>query len=384
MPHSTLPKRSSRVVVGAACAASVWLSLASAVAQSAAHELQPVLRALEYTAPASCPDRSAWLSQVRSRLGQNTSAMVRPLRTRVVIAASGTEATLVFADGGGQRHISGVDCNEVASASALIVAIALGSSAQAANAHAPNARAAAEAPPPAPIPPRSQPRTARRVDAPAVTPSDAEPGTDTSAASNADPRTDTSAASNAEVSSGRRWGVQLGASAELNNWLAPWPARSFGGSVELVAPSRAWSARAVGVYGLGERVVTERRAAFSYWGGHLDLCPVAAGSTRTWRWTSCAELHAGLLRAEGDESSALASASSRQALMLTAAAGTRLQTPPLWALRLEVEAGLAVPVLRQTFQFGSPEQTLFQSPDVGLSGRVGVLFPLDGQPDPKP
>jgi len=179
----------------------------------------------------------------------------------------------------------------------------------------------------------------------------------------------------------RRWGIDLGASAEVNNWLGPWPARAFAGSVELVSPSRGWSARAVGVYGLAERTVAARGADFSYWGGHLDLCPIAIGGARSWRWTSCAEVHVGLLRAEGDESSSLATAQSQQALLLTAAAAARVQTPPLWALRLEVEAGLALPVLRQTFQFESPDATLFQSPAVGLLARAGLVVPLDGPGD---
>ena len=152
-------------------------------------------------------------------------------------------------------------------------------------------------------------------------------------------------------------------------------------SVDVVSPSRGWSASVAGSHGTAARVLDGRRAEFRYWGGHLDLCPVALGSLGSWRWRSCAEFHLGALEAKGDESSSLASSLSQRALLSTAVAATRVTTPLLWAVELQIEAGLALPLIGQSFQFKAPEQVLFESPVVGLFGRAGVLVPLDRQRD---
>ncbi|HTV24066.1 MAG TPA: hypothetical protein VMG12_35485 [Polyangiaceae bacterium] len=309
------------------------LAVGSAAAQSPG--------SLEYVAPASCPGREAWLDRVLSRLDDGASGWSRErleaVAAGVQVNAAGTAARVVFHEGGIERSIEGADCDEVTSAAALILAIALGAG---------HSEVAA--------PPRAAAPVDARIDAPAP------------------------AASSSER---RHWGLGIGASAEANGWTGPWPAGVLGVSVEALAPSRGWSLRAVGTYGSSEQAVDGRRAEFTYWGGHLDLCPVAVGSRAAWRWTSCAELHAGLLQASGDANSALATGSSRQALLATAIAAMRVETPPLWAVRLQLETGLAVPLVRQTFQFGAPEQVMFESPAVGFLGRAGIQVPLDGQHD---
>ena len=271
---------------------------------------------------------------------------------RVTLSATGTEASVVLhelaAGGGFERSIAGADCDEVASAAALILAVALGSS-------------SAEEPS-GPVEPR-RPVEQRGA----------------GGGRGADPRID--APPVPSTSGQRRWSIALGASAEANAWTGPWPAGVVGVSVDAVSPSRGWSARVAGVYGSSERAVDDRRAGFSYWGGHLDVCPIVLGGVAAWRWASCAELHLGRLLAEGDERSSLASGSSERALLATAVAAMRVETPPLWAVRLQVEAGLGVPLVRQTFQFGAPEQVMFESPAVGLLGRAGIVVPLDGQRD---
>jgi hypothetical protein len=337
------------------------------------------------------------------------------VRARVTLSAAGTEARVVFHDGGLERSLAGADCEEVASAAALILAIALGSSQEqtrgspdsrassaegaprgvaafegATRAPDPRAQAAAargsDTPLPAPAPRKNmderRPVLARRPAPPArvASPSAAAPRALAPAQSLPDVRID-APPSSARVADHRRWGVALGASAEANAWTGPWPAGVLGVSVDAVSPSRGWSARVVGTVGMSERVVDGRRAEFRYWGGHLDLCPIALGVLDRWRWASCAELHLGLLQAEGDARSSLASGAAQRALLATAAATTRLETPPLWAVRLQIEAGLAVPLVRQTFQFGAPQQVVFESPAVGLLARAGILVPLDGQRD---
>lgn len=336
---------SARAAAGALCLAAAGLVPARAGAQSAASPAASEGRtAIEYLAPPACPTRAEWLRRVRERLagaeGRWSIERLDAIPARVTLSAAGTEARIVFHEGGLARSIAGADCEEVASAAALIFAVALGPSAPVASA-SPDAFAS--------------------------------PGT-------SDARIDAPPAASGPASQ-RRWATALGASAEANAWTGPWPASVLGVSVDAVAPSRGWSARLVGNYGSSERVVDGRRAEFHYWGGHLDLCPVALGAITTWRWASCAELHAGLLQGKGDEGSALSDGRSLRGLLATAVATTRLETPPLWALRLQVETGVAVPLVLQTFQFGAPEQVIFESPAVGLLARAGILVPLDGQRD---
>jgi len=340
----------------ALCFASAGLVAAPADAQP--HALpSPVLpsprasvpNAIEYLAPPACPTRTEWLGRVRERLadadadaeGGWSIERLAAIPARVTLSAAGTEARIVFHEGGLERSIAGADCDEVASAAALIFAVALGSSTPVA------------------------PRAPDPVAAPSATP---------------DARIDAAPPASSRAGQ-RRWAIALGASAEANAWTGPWPAGVIGVSVDAVAPSRGWSARAVGNYGSSARVVDGRRAEFHYWGGHLDLCPLALGAITAWRWVSCAELHLGLLQGKGDEGSALSNGRSPRALLATAVATTRLETPPLWTLRLQVETGVAVPLLLQTFQFGAPEQVIFESPSVGLLARAGILVPLDGQRD---
>lgn len=319
---------------------------AQSVAMASAVPAAPssAANAVEYLAPPACPTRTQWLARVRERLSAAERGWsierLAAIPARVTLNPAGTEARIVFHDGGLERAIAGADCEEVASAAALIFAIALGAS-------GPIGAAA-----PDPALPSSMPDA--RIDAPPP-------------------------ASNDLVR--RRWAVALGASAEANAWTGPWPAAVLGVSVDAVAPSRGWSARAAGNYGSSERVIDGRRAEFHYWGGHLDLCPTALGAVAAWRWITCAELHLGLLQGKGDESSALATGHSPRALLATGVATTRLVTPPLWTLRLQLETGVAVPLIRQTVQFEAPEQVMFESPAVGLLARAGILVPLDGQRD---
>lgn len=356
-------RRSKRSTSLRVCAASA-LCFTLAGLLPARAEAQSGPDGLEYSAPSGCPSRGEWLQRVRERLAGKTARWsierIAAIPARVTLSAAGSEARIVFHGGGVERSIAGVDCEEVASAAALIFAVAVGGGGAPATV-APARRGAS--PPRAAPPPRSAPRSSLVAVPPA----------------GADARVDAPP----EASSGRRrsWALALGASAEANTWTGPWPAGVVGVSFDAVSASRAWSARAAGTYGSSERVIDGRRAEFQYWGGHVDLCPIAAGAITAWRWDGCAELHLGLLRAEGDESSALASGSSQRAWLATAAASTRLTAPALWALRLQVETGVALPLLGQAFQFGAPEQVIFESPAVGLFARAGLVVPLDGQRD---
>jgi hypothetical protein len=362
----------------AACAAWAASWPGRSAAQAAAQPSRVVGGALEYVAPPGCPDRSVWLSRVLARVADGaegwSTERLMAVRARVTIDSSGREARIVLHDDGMERSIVGDDCEEVTSAAALILAVALGSSPRALPPQPASARAPAAAPRRrvALRAPEGAPPAGRAERSAGVAPS---PRGDAAQGSTID------AGPSPAVRAGRRWKVALGAGVEANDWVGPWPAEVFGVSFDAVSPSRGWSVRAVGVYGMSERASNGRRAEFSYWGGHLDLCPIALGGASSWRWTGCAELHLGSLQASGDESSTLATGLSQRALLATLVAGTRLQTPPLWAIRLEIETGLAFPLVRQTFQFGAPEEVVFASPAVGLLGRAGLLVPLDGERD---
>jgi hypothetical protein len=319
------------------------------------------------------------LSRLAGR-GEWSIERLAAVPARVTVDDSGRRARIVFDEGGIARLLIGGDCEEVTSAAALILAVALGSSPRAVTA-APSSPAQSAFSPaidelPAPATDEPEPALSRTAPAPSVA-----PPASSEARLAPDSTLDAAPSPPPTPRTGRRWGVALGGALEANNWVGPWPATVFEVSLDAVSPSRGWSARVAGVYGMTERAVNDRRAEFSYWGGHLDLCPIALGGVRSWRWTSCLEFHLGSLEASGDAGSTLATALSQRALLATLVAGTRLQTPPLWTIRFELDAGVAVPLLRQTFQFGAPEEVIFQSPAIGLLARAGIVVPLDGQRD---
>jgi len=390
--------------------------LAGSAGQAAAQAPVAVSPALEYEAPRECPSRSVWLERVLARLHDDarpwSPERLNGVAARVVVDATGTEARVVFHGGGVARSLRGADCDEVTSAAALILAIALGESSAADGAdHAGASLAASQPEPPRATPtpavaarprvtpPVARPRRAQRAPAtqaprapvapravlvrraaPRVVeaPAPVEPR-----AAGVSPDAPSELDQTARDRSGDTPGFSpaLGGSAELNGWTGPWPALVVGISGDVVSPSRGWSARVTAVHGTSEVDVSGRRAELGYWGGHLDLCPLVLGGAGAWRWSSCAELHLGLLTGSGDERSALRSGLTQRALLATGAGSTRIETPPLWAVRFGVELGVAMPVVRQAFQFGSPAETVFESPELGLFGRVGIRVPFEGERD---
>jgi hypothetical protein len=410
MPGRSIPKRCSLLL---ACA------LAGG-AGSAAAQTPAAAPALEYEAPGACPSRSLWTQRVLARLradaGEWSAERLNGVAARVAVDATGTEARVVFHGGGVERSLRGADCDEVTSAAALILAIALGASPAAdgakdpaatptppdagepAPSHAALAPAAPTSAPPRVAPPvsarpRVAPRRARATQPSRVAASravlmrraepralEAPPDARGAAASpGAASEVDQRALDSTTDAPG--FSPALGGSAELNGWTGPWPTPLIGISADVVSPSRGWSARLTAVHGTSEVNVSARRAELSYWGGHLDLCPLVFGGAGAWRWSSCVELHLGVLSGSGDERSALRSGLTQRALLATGAGSTRLETPPLWAVRLGLELGVAVPVLRQAFQFGSPAETVFESPLLGVFGRVGIRVPFEGERD---
>jgi hypothetical protein len=331
----TFPKWGMAIAAGLAWAA--LAAPASAQPAAAAASTSSPAPALEYSAPSTCPDRGEWQARVAARLKGDVAvrlALLDRVVARVGIGASGAQARVVFREpSGAERVVSGQDCDEVVSAAALIVAVALG--------------AGAVAP--------AQPN--RAVPAPELPARDLE-------------------------RSERGWAFALGAAAEANNWLGPWPVAVLDISVEAFAPTRSWSARLVGSYGVAQKSVDERRAEFSFWGARLDVCPLALQADAGWRWMGCAELWFGMLQGSGDEASALATGFEERAAWMGMSASTRAQTPALGALRLEAELGVSRPFWKHEFRFDQPAQMMFESPALGVMGRAGIQVALDGERGP--
>jgi hypothetical protein len=364
---------------------------------------------LVYSAPASCPDRDGWLAQVAARRNRATSAAeLGELVARVAIAEAGTSARIQFRGDASERLISGRDCAEVSAAAALIVAIAGGDTppASALTPLAPDGAAAVENPsPPQPLtaetravaglPPRtaasapspSQPNTAAALSATALSataasalvPSPVAASSPTTPAGVvAAPEPDAGAATGAEQVRGDRWRWAAGAGAELNSWLLPWPAALFDAALDARAPSGAWSARLGATFGFAQRRVNARVAEFRVWGARLDLCPLALARAPAWHWSVCGAAQLGLVRAWGDERSALAVSTPHTAPLAGLELRTRLQTPLLGPIRFEAEVGLGFPLLGQAFRFGAPAEEVFESPGVGVIGRAGIQVPFAG------
>jgi hypothetical protein len=380
MPAAAHPKW-GRVVAGVGALGAVTAGQpAAAQVPAASLAAAPVASApvLSYDAPPECPDRDSWLREVAARrAGTVASGAATPAQilARLAIDASGTQARLRFRGSEAERVLSGHDCQELSAASALIVAIALGTA---------DGTAAAREADPVPAPEHApaaavsagggEPVTASHARAVAV--SAIAPATPAAA-----PEPDaglTRAAADARVPA---WSLALGMGAEANSWLGPWPAAVFDAAFDALAPTRAWSARLAASFGMAQRRVNRRSAEFRFWGGRVDVCPFVLAHEPGWRWSSCAAAQLGVLHAWGDEQSALAQGFSRSTAWSALELRSRLQTPPIWALRLEAEAGLGVPLLGREFRFGAPAETVFASPPLGVFIRAGVLFPLAGVPD---
>ena len=82
---------------------------------------------LDYSAPAGCLDRAAFLREVSERLPRN-AAKVQTVRVAIQSVRDEFVARLEVVDAGGamaEREISGLRCDQVSSAMALVVALVL-------------------------------------------------------------------------------------------------------------------------------------------------------------------------------------------------------------------------------------------------------------------
>ena len=332
-----------------------------------------------YRSAPSCPDRNAFVGLVATRLGEapDEALVVRlnRLLKGIDIAMDGTMAEIRFQDTSARRRVRGQNCDEVAAAASLIVTMALGS-----NAHT-ERRAAGRAPPSPSLPnpinsadatPSSPethgsvtttvPVTSRSI-SPAPPPPQT-PGSDLGSAQRGPGLHDHRPAR-------KPYSLALGALAGANTVAGPGVVPELGVSAAL--DSRRWSARLEGGYSRSSAETNGRRANLTLWVGRASGCALFAALGRAWPVRACAFSEVGALKAGGDASSTLRLAYSSDKPWLALGVSGGLSSPPLYGVRLALDVGGNVPILRYAFALKDPDADLFQVPNVGLFLRLGVV-----------
>jgi len=321
----------------------------------------------EYGAPATCPARDAFIAEVRARTSRARLAQegeqARRFHVSLAWTEAGAEGTLVVTDlalGTSRRVVDGDSCSAVASALALVVALTIDPSA--ATGPLPLAAAAAGAPPVPPI----------QV-SPVTVPLSSPPP----------PSSNTAPLSHVLIEEPHASRVRLDLAAHVS--LAVFGAGSplgsvfgsaIGGSVAL--DRRTWLAPELRVgfsyAGSDSPNVPDGYARFTWWRAELEVCPLRLLLARTLDLRPCAFGRAGALVSAGHGlDSSVTSTRPWGELGASALVEWRVMGP----LALEVEMGADVPLLRETFGFQDPSDSLYQPPGVMAEGRfgLGVHFP---------
>ncbi len=328
-----------------------------------------------YRAPASCADAASWLNAVASRLAPDAQQLGRrelpDLVESLEVSPDGRRALLRLRGAAGERVVNGKDCGEVLAGAALIAALAVGSGAEPKSESEPKPEPETEPE----TEPASVPEPSRADGAPEL------PFAPTAIARESADRVDVVAVDGgarekpAPPAPGTRWAIGAGAGAHTG--LAPWPAGVVDGAFELSWPNRGWSARARGSVGLSRALVRQRSARFVFVGGSVDVCPLVLGAHLGWQWRSCIGFELGRVHAEGEAESALRSAETHRIWWAAPGLVTRLQLPRVRGIRLEAEAGASLPLWRQGFEFRDPDVSVFETPAVALTARLGLQVPLE-------
>jgi hypothetical protein len=56
---------------------------------------------------------------------------------------------------------------------------------------------------------------------------------------------------------------------------------------------------------------------------------------------------------------------------------TRLQFPRLYGIRLEAEGGGSIPLWHHELEFRDPDASVFETPALALTARIGLQIPLE-------
>lgn len=303
---------------------------------------------VSYEAPASCPDRAAFVRGVEERVPDwrvVDAGGERAVSVRIRTTDAGFSGSVALDGAPSAREVDGVQCESVVRALALVAAVGLD----------PNAVLGGVAEPPPP--PTSPPPSAAPSPLAHPTPAPAEPHDSASPALSG--------------------GFGAGAAA----MLGPAPSALYGVEVH------AWIGSAEGRFlarALGARLVTgsvavgSGHARFELTHGELGLCyrPLRG----TVRVTACAVTDLGQIQAAGESGGELVQGKTSKRLW--GASGARLGAgyALLGPLEVGANAGLLVPWKKQGYFFEdpvSPDENLYESAPLAIDFRLGatVIFP---------
>ena len=296
-----------------------WRASAQTAAADTASEA--VIYALEYDAPAECPDEGELVARVKRR-SQRASRVASgaPVSVRITVSDSPPRGILHYAESGveAQREVEGADCDEVVTALALVLALLLD----------PDGEAASVKPPP-----RVQPRPS----APERRLSPVEP---------------------APASPRLTLGVRGGAARGVADGFVPYIGVSGGalfGSGGLLAPS----VRLDVLFARGTADNSSGTAELELFVARAAVCavalPDAIASPR-----ACATFDGGRLAAQGARVS-----TPRSAAVAWYGPGAQLGlgVSPMQRLTLSAEAGATVTLVRDSFFF-QPEDEVHRIPSI--------------------
>jgi hypothetical protein len=324
-----------------------WGGAASLIiAQLGAASSAPEPITLDYGAARSCPDRSVFLDEIRSRTNRLRDARpgeaARVIEITVTEAAQGVDGLLRIRDPGGsdaERAVHGASCPHVVSALALIVALAI------------DPQASTE---PRPLPKPSSPPAAPRDLSP---PAKDEPP----------PSTDPPAPG------GVAFGI--GAQGSVHSAVAPDPLLAFGGYLKLESRGETLpgaSAKLAVEHGEQTARVAEGGGEIVWTSAHLDGCPWGFRVARTVSMAPCVAVNGGLIEVTGIDTP---NAETARRNWLSLGALLRIEALRLDWMAVDSELGVAFPLVRDRY-FLRPSTTVHEVPLVeihaGLS--IGVLF----------
>ncbi len=329
------------------CSATLPITLPARATPSAEEAVR-----FRYVAPSACPDSASFTARLRERTQRGRPAepdeLARTFVLSITPGAEGFTGEIEFVEDSGEsvsRRVHGAACDEVVSSLALITALALDASLR--------EEARTEPEPESELQPDLKPEPEPTRPAPFPSYVAAAPTQPVAKAS-------------------RLLVAGLAVAAGFDSALtAPW--LGFAGA--LTWPS-GFSLLVTPHYSSARRTVdTNRRAALRLLGVGSEACPVRQRSG-AFSFYPCIELDIGALRAAGVPGGGLSSTGSRTIFWVALGPQVRLAWEPQAPLWLELQGGVAFPLVSHEFIFNRPLKRVYQVSRVTAQGGVvaGVRF----------